>query len=229
MGRDKISDHLESAIGNHSLQDSTSALIEVALDSAMEDGVLRDIPILGSIIGFGRAAISIRDRMFINKLGYFLKEIETVPSEQRRVLIEEINASEEATVKFGEKILYIVDRCQDHESSRAAGRIFRAFLEKEIDYSEFVSMTSAVDRLLFSDLVRFVMEEREWIPAWEASVYIGTCLIEFNELETSVEDQWDRDSSKPYIVTGNDLTVSVTELGRKLRKILSDISTQRAS
>lgn len=221
MGKDKISDQLESAIANHSLQDSASALIEVALDSVMEDGMLRDIPILGSLIGFGRAAVSIRDRMFINKLGYFLKEIESVPSEQRRAMIEEINASEEAAVKVGEKILYIVDRCQDHESSRAAGRIFRAFLEKEIDYNEFVSMTFAVDRLLFSDLVRFIMEEREWIPAWEASVYFGTCLIAFNELETSVEDQWDRDSDKSYVVTNNDLTVSVTEAGRKLRKILS--------
>ncbi len=221
MGKDKISDQLESAIANHSLQDSTSALIEVALDSVMEDGMLRDIPILGSLIGFGRAAVSIRDRMFINKLGYFLKEIESVPSEQRRAMIEEINASEKAAVKVGEKILYIVDRCQDHESSRAAGRIFRAFLEKEIDYNEFVSMTFAVDRLLFSDLVRFIVEEREWIPAWEASVYFGTCLIAFNELETSVEDQWDRDSDKPYVVTNNDLTVSVTEAGRKLRKILS--------
>lgn len=221
MGKDKISDQLESAIANHSLQDSASALIEVALDSVMEDGMLRDIPILGSLIGFGRAAVSIRDRMFINKLGYFLKEIESVPSEQRRAMIEEINASEEAAVKVGEKILYIVDRCQDHESSRAAGRIFKAFLEKEVGYSEFVSMSFAVDRLLYSDLVRFVMEEREWIPAWEASIYFGTCLIELNDLETSVKDQRDHDSRNPYVVTGNDLTVSVTELGRKLQKILS--------
>lgn len=228
MSKDKISDQLESVIGNHSLQDSTSALIEVALDSAMEDGVLRDIPILGSLIGFGRAAVSIRDRMFINKLAYFLKEIESVPSEQRRALIEEINASEEATVKVGEKILYIVDRCDDHESSRAAGRIFKAFLEKEIDYREFIALASTVDRLIFSDLVRFVIEEFEWIPAWEASAYIGTCLVQFNELETSVEDQWDHDSSKPYVVTGNDLTVSVTALGKKLKEILFDISTQKA-
>jgi hypothetical protein len=226
MSKNKISDHLESAMGNHSLQDSTSALIEVALDSAMEDGVLRDIPILGSLIGFGRAAISIRDRMLINKLGYFLKEIESVPSEQRRAMIDEINASEEAAVKVGEKVLYIVDRCQDHESSRAAGRIFRAFLEKEIDYSEFISMASAVDRLLFSDLVRFIMEEREWIPAWEASVYFGTRLIELNELATSVKDQWDGDSRNAYVVTDNDLTVSATELGRKFRKILFGINTQ---
>lgn len=225
MSKEKISDHLESAIGNHSLQDSTSALIEVALDSAMEDGVLREIPILGSLIGFGRAAISIRDRMFIKKLGHFLKEIESVPSEQRRSLIEEINASEEATVKVGEKILYIIDRCQDHQSSRAVGVIFKAFLEKEINYNEFVSMSSAVDRLLYSDLLRFVAEEQEWIPAWEASAYFGTCLIEFNEMGTSVEDQWDHDSDRPYIVTNNDLTVSASELGRKLRKILSGIST----
>jgi hypothetical protein len=226
MGKEKISDDLESAIRNPSLQDSVVALLEVALDSGMEDGAFRDIPILGSIVGFGRAAISIRDRIFINKLGYFLREIESVPSDERRSLIDEINSSEETTVKIGEKILYVVDRCQDHASSRAAGILFKAFLEKEIDYHEFIALASAVDRLLYSDLVRFVMEKRARIPAWEANAYFGTCLVNFNELETSVEDQWDHDSTEPYIVTGNDLTMSVTEIGKKFQKILSVLSTQ---
>lgn len=225
MEKKRIGDHVEDAIGNHSLQDTSAALAEVALDSAIEEGVFRDIPILGSILGIGRATASIRDRIFANKLAYFLKEIGSVPTNQRKNLIDEINSREDVKVKVGEKILYIVDRCEDHESSRAAGVAFKAFLEERIDYSEFVAIAFAIDRLPYPDIIRFLKESRERIPAWEANMYFGTGLVEFDELEISVEDQWDRKASNAYVVSGNDLTVSATNIGLKMREILSDLSS----
>lgn len=224
MKKDKVNDRMEAVLGDQSLQDSSSALLEIALDTAFEEGILRDIPILGSIIGFGRATVSIRDRMFANKLAYFLKEIAHIPSDQRKKLIDEINESDDAKVKVGERILYMVDKCRDHESSRIAGIVFRAFLERIIEYREFISISAVIERLLPADIMDFANSEWENIHAWQASIFFGTGLIELNELEIRVSDQWDWKSSEPYIVEGNDLTVSVTTLGKKLRSILSDLN-----
>lgn len=222
MKKDKINDRMEAVLGDQSLQDSSSALLEIALDAAFEEGILRDIPILGSIIGFGRATVSIRDRMFANKLAYFLKEIASIPSEQRKKLIDEINESDDTKVKVGERILYVVDKCRDHESSRIAGIVFRAFLEKVIDYHEFISISAVIDRLLPADIMAFANAEWEEIYAWQAGIFFGTGLIELNELSVRVRDQWDWKSNESYVVDGNDLTVSVTTLGKKLRSILRE-------
>lgn len=174
MDKKRIGDYVEDAIGNHSLQDAGAALAEVALDSAAEEGVFRDIPILGSIFGVGRAVASIRDRIFANKLAHFLKKISVVPANQRKKLIDEINAREDVKVKVGEKILYIVDSCEDHESSGAAGVAFKAFLEERLDYNEFVAIAFAIDRLPYAEISRFLEDKRERIPAWEANMYFGT-------------------------------------------------------
>jgi len=58
---------------DHGLQDSTAALAEVVLDSTLDSGVLKDIPIIGTALALTRATLVIRDRLFLNKLLHFLK------------------------------------------------------------------------------------------------------------------------------------------------------------
>lgn len=204
-----------------SLQDTTAALAEVALDAVMQDGVLRDIPLVGSLLGLGRAALTIRDRVFLNKLRYLLTEIVDVPAHQRQEMIDEINRSEEFSIKVGEKLLYIVDRCEDHLASGLVGILFRAFLEGSLDYSDFLRLTSIVDRMHFDDLMVFARSEWEHCPAEEATAYLGTGLVELDPMYIRVEDQWDWKASEKYIVEGGKLTATVTVLGRELRGILA--------
>ena len=221
MSEQSSSDGLEAAVRDPSLQDTTAALAEVALDAVMQDGVLRDIPLVGSLLGLGRAALTIRDRVFLNKLRHLLTEIVDVPVEQRQEMIDEINQSEDFTIKVGEKLLYIVDRCEDHQASGLVGILFRAFLEGSLDYSDFLRLTLIVDRMHFDDLMVFARSEWEHCPAEEASAYLGTGLVELDPMYIRVEDQWDWKASEKYIVEGGELTATVTVLGRELRGVLA--------
>ena len=45
---------------------------EIALDSILQDGILKDIPVINTIIGISKASIAIRDRLLIKKLFNFL-------------------------------------------------------------------------------------------------------------------------------------------------------------
>jgi len=132
MERKKLGDLVETALTDNSLQDTAASLAEAALDAALEDGLLRDIPIIGSVLGIGRAAITISDRLFLKKLSHFLNESSSISLKQRTKFIEEISESNESPVKIGEKILYLIDKCEDHESARIAGIIFSAFLDKKL-------------------------------------------------------------------------------------------------
>ena len=203
-----------------SLQNTTAALAEVALDAVIQDGVLQDLPIIGSLLGIGRAALTIRDRVFINKLRHLLNEVVEVPAEQRQEMIDEINQSEEFSIKVGEKLIYIVDRCEDHQASSVVGRLFKAFLEGSLLYSDFLRLTSVVDRLHFDDLMTFAHSEWEHCGAEEATPYLGSGLVELNQLDIRIEDQWDWKASSKYIVEGGQVTASLTMLGRELRGVL---------
>lgn len=220
MQHKRISDGLEAAIGDPGLQDAAAGLAEVVLDAAVKEGVLRDIPVLGTLVGITRTAIAIRDRLFLSKLCYFLTELGAVPPEDRGKAIRELQESEEQQVAVGEKLLYIIDRCQDHQAARNIGCVFKAFLEGFISYADFVRLAIAIDRLIADDLDAFLRKEWRWVPVWEASYLIGTGLVEFDQSEISVRDQDDWKAREKYVVEHRDQTVSLSDLGAKLKSIL---------
>jgi hypothetical protein len=118
--------------------------------------LLREIPVVGSLLGIGRMAATIADRLFIKKLCHLLHELESVPVAQREKMIAGINDSPHTEVKVGETLRYIIDRCLDHVASRHIGRLFKAYLEGNIEYETFLRLAACIDRLLANDLECFL-------------------------------------------------------------------------
>jgi hypothetical protein len=226
MGSERITESLEAAIKDPSLQDSVAALSEVVLDAALESGTLREIPLVGSIIGLGRAAVAFRDRLFLNKLRYFLSEIESVSADERRQVIESINASQETEIKVGEKILYIVDRCEDRRKASLAGKLFKRMLEGLLDYADFMALSAILDRLSVAEVLEFVDSTWETSSIEEFPYVVGTSLVTIwqETIEVSNQDDWKK-ASQPYVVRGGELKVEVSPLGRELRAALGSAAT----
>ncbi len=63
-----LSKSLEHTLKNSDLQNVTIGLAEVFKDSLMEDGIAKDIPIIGTVIGLGRASIGIKEIFFLKKI-----------------------------------------------------------------------------------------------------------------------------------------------------------------
>ena len=183
-------------------------------------GVTRDIPIIGTVVALTRATLAIRDRLFLNKLVHFLTELHVVPAEQRESMIRRANESGRFRVTVGEKLLYLLDRCEDHQTSRVVAILFKAFLQERISYDEFLKLAHAADRMMVQDLIAFANSGWYSIGAEDAGGLINTGLVEFSPLCLEVERQTDRRRSGEYVVDGGDLELTVTELGRKLREIL---------
>ena len=113
---------MEDAIKDPSLQDTTAALAEVALDAALDPGVLKDVPMIGTIIGLVRAAHNIRDRLFLQKLRSFLVGLQDIDARQRKDMIDRVNESGTFRITVGQKLLYILDRCADHPKRRRSSQ-----------------------------------------------------------------------------------------------------------
>lgn len=220
MNGRRIGDDIEAAMRSPSLQDAASNLAEIVLDAMLDEGAFRDVPLIGTLVSLGRTSVAIRDRLFLKKLCHFLGELGSVPTEDRVAAIAKLQNSTEYRVSVGEKVLYIVDRCQDHLAAQNIGRVFRAFLEGSISYSEFVRLATCIDRILADDLRDFLSREWKHVPVYEGAYLVGTGLVNFDEAEVRVEDQDDWKSGNKYVVENDDQTVSLSALGAKLKRIL---------
>lgn len=216
----ELTNSFEKTLKDSDLQNVTTSLSEVALDSLMEDGIIKDIPVIGTIVGAGKVALGIRERLFLKKIIYFISELKTISITKRLRMIEEIDSSQKYRIKVGEKLLYIIEKCDDYEKSQIVARLFSAFIEEIITYDEFLRSASVVERIITEDLMKFVNDDWDRLNIDEAGEYLNSGLAVLESPEISVEDQWDHKASDKYVVNGGELTAYISNIGLVIRKVL---------
>ena len=216
----KISNSFEETLKDSNLQNVAIGLTETFADSILEDGLLKDIPIVGTIVGLGKTSIKITDFLFLKKVISFLAELETISIEDRKKMISKIDSSKKFRVKVGEKLLYIIDKCDDHENAQYISKLFAGYINREIDYPDFLRASKVIERIYIGDLIKFIKDERIVLQPNELIDYEGTGLYETYTEPISVKDQDDWKASDKYIVDGGEPRGYITDIGAKIRKVL---------
>ena len=237
-----LSNSLEHTLKDSDLHNVTISLAEVFVDGLMKDGVAKDIPIIGTVIGLGKTAIGIKESLFLKKVIYFISELRNISAAKRREMIVKIDNSGKFRTKVGEKLLYIIDKCEDHEKSQIIALLFSAFLLEKISYDEFLRASHIVDQIILEDLKWFVTCGWEKEDGWkyryenrddhltvdEAGNIATSGLVELVSPDVMVRDQDDwKNTHEQYIVEGSELTVRISDIGEKIREILKGFFNSR--
>jgi len=216
----KISNSFEHTIKDSDLQNVSIELSEMVLDSVLQDGILKDIPILGTIVGLGKTSLKITDTLFLKKIISFLFEIKTIDAGERKKMIDKIDSSEDFKIKVGEKLLYIIDKCDDHENAKYVSMLFAGFLEGEIVYSQFLRGAKMIQQVYTGDLIHFVKESREVLNNDEVGDYEGTGFFVAYSEPVTVRDQDDWNASEKYVVEGGESKEYITDTAKTVREVL---------
>lgn len=128
---------------------------ELVLDMSLDEGVLRDIPIVGQMAGLGRSLMSIPDRLFVLKLRRFVSELDGVPERKKKAFLETMER-DGVFEKVGEKVLMIVDQLDDADKASLAGYVFRAYVTGRIDKDQFEILCSCIRLTRMIDLNAFL-------------------------------------------------------------------------
>jgi hypothetical protein len=131
-------------------------MLEIGLDSILDDGLLKDIPAVGTLISLTKIGANIKDRLFIKKLIHFLYETQNIPKSDREEIIEKINESDDYKTKVGEKLIFIIDKADDLVKAQLIGKLFNAVLKKQLGYSMFIRCTEAINNTFEPDLMWFL-------------------------------------------------------------------------
>ena len=147
----KLSKSLEDSLKKDELSNLAVNIGEVGIDAILDNGVLRDTPITSSIFGGINAIGSVRDALFTKKLVSFLSELSDIPVEQRRSMIDSIDNSDDYKVKVGEKLIYIIEKAEDHYTSKVIAIFFSELLVGEITYNQFLKISRIIDSMFIGD------------------------------------------------------------------------------
>jgi hypothetical protein len=186
-----LGESLIESVSENAAIDAAADVAELALDAALNEGLLKDIPVFGWIMRGYRAVIDVRDRILLKKIALFLNSLNQIDEKQRLAFVNRILRNDAEKRKFGEQIILLLDRQESFDKSTFLGTIFVAYLRSEIERWEFDAIAAGIDTASIIDLNdllsgyrKYIEDEREFnlmlhgtlqrlVPAGFSSIRFG--------------------------------------------------------
>ncbi len=199
---------LVRTVASPQLTDMSSEGIEKILDAALEEGVVRDIPVVGWAVKLYRAANDIRGNLFVKKILRFLRPISELDHGERLQFSIRMDEDVDLRQRVEENLLLLLDRLDDMGKPELIGRLFSAYLRQELAYEDFQRLAGSIDRAYMPDLSLLGdLGEGQQPPLQTRQALLMTGLAEI-------------DAVPQVRGEGAENTVRITELGRLLLKYL---------
>ena len=186
----KLSEELIELISMSQAKDVFCNFAEVVLDSSLEDGILRDVPIVRTILKTGNSMMTIKDRIFVRKVGVFLRSLEDIPYEKCEKFLRDKLGHENERRIAGEKLIILIDKQDDLAKTGLMGYVFKSYIEGDISQDDFYLLCHSISNAHMSDL--------EGLECFTKGLclgdhVIGSALIAINlaEMKVSVFDATD--------------------------------------
>lgn len=130
-----------------------SEYVEMGLDAVMEDGILKDIPIVSTAIALYKIGSSLKERHNLKKLLVFLNELNNriLDEQKRKEYQQKFQSNEKFRNQEIEYLLVLIDRYISYDKPQMLAKLYLAYLEGSIIWEELTMYAEVVDRFLLLD------------------------------------------------------------------------------
>jgi len=140
---------------NPKLEDVAVDLGEIELDVYLDDGLLKEIPIIKSVIACRKTWEAIHDRLFLRKVIAFMSSCPKFTETEIQTFVTDHWRGESAT-RLGNTLVLLLDRLDDLDKPTMLAKVFAAFVTKHINYDAFRRLSSGIDFSSIQDLGELV-------------------------------------------------------------------------
>lgn len=127
-------------------------IAELTLDSFLDEGIAKDIPIIGWGISIAKLGFNVRTVLFQKKMLTMLNEIKNIPRSKREKVINDIETNEKYETRVGETLIILIDKMDDLNHPKFVGKLFRSLIKDSIDYNMFLRLATIVTRTFSLDI-----------------------------------------------------------------------------
>lgn len=214
---EQLSSSLELSIVDSKLQDLSIDILEQPLDVLCQNEAVKDIPIINVCVGIVKTYYNFTDWRLSRKIIAFLSNLGEIDIEKRQEMVNKIYEDPKYKVKVGDRLLSILDKCDDKIKAICVAQLFAAYIEKKISYDDFLRTSFAVNSISLIDLQEFLaIDDKQDLDEIDCHTYANAGLIaryDINEIR-EIENA----PNKPYLV--GKLYNKYTHIGQLVREII---------
>ena len=149
---DKIIPSFSSSLFDGS-KDSIGDIVEIGIDSLLDDGLFKDIPIVNMLVGVKNTYQNIHDRNLLKQTLAFIKQFNSGTIDQNKLIKykELINSDSKKAEKELGRVLIILNSTVDMEKSQMLANLYKAYINEKINWNQFCEFSEII-KMLFLKL-----------------------------------------------------------------------------
>lgn len=149
MAEEKISrgEAITNVVKSDSVVSLSKEYIELGIDTMLESGALKDIPLVSTIVGIFNGFGTVKDHIFATKLIKFLSQLSDIPQYERMIMVDKLNRDEHFAGKLGTVIIEILERMESEQKPEIAAKCFSAYTSERISFTQLRHMLHALERV----------------------------------------------------------------------------------
>lgn len=149
---DKIVPSFSSSLFDGS-KDSLSNIVELGIDSLLDEGLIKDIPIVSLLVGVKNTYQNIHDRNLLRQTLTFIKQFNqgTINQEKLTKYKEMINSDSKKAEKELGRVLIILNSTIDLEKSQMLANLYKSYINEKINWNQFCEFSEILKILFLSD------------------------------------------------------------------------------
>lgn len=187
---DKIVPAFETTLLDSTLSDACIDMAELGIDSLLDDGVFKSIPIVSVLVGIGKTAQNLHDRNLLKQTIKFINtfnEKSITPDKLQEYKKHLRNNPKFAEEELG-RVLIVLNSNVDLKKSEILARFFRAYVEEQIDWDTFCELADVTSRMFVSDIkLLFAVYNKQISYTPQCRGYQAERLIALGLLSSSVK------------------------------------------
>ncbi len=168
-----------TGIQDSTLPDVAAELGEIVLDRFMEEGLLKDIPLLGTMVKVASTIRSISNLLFLKKVHRFLTRLDEISQRERITFAAKLDADGQERARVGENLFLLLERLNDMRKPDMLGKACSAYVRGELSFRQMQVLNAAIDRLdipYLGDLADFYGGPSDsYAPETEALQHLAYC------------------------------------------------------
>jgi len=211
---------------NEDVTSLVSDIAEIGIDSVMDEGLLKEIPFLSTIVGVYNIGKTIKELHEIKKIEQFILSINSgiVDDNERIKHIEKLKENPKERSKELEYVIILLDRLVEDSSVELLSKVYLAYLSEKITLIEFKQYSELIERLLPGDvdtLTKHVIKTDEYSnvdPSALRLIGLGLMYESSGRIMTATTD---KDKEETLIIPGNEREYKLTFFGEKFLSVIN--------
>lgn len=171
----EIVETFDNAFEKGNLIDTFSQAGEFAVDQAIKNDVLKDIPVFGLLVSGYKTIVNVKDYYLTRKVYRFLYNLQdTTPEERQKFSKKYCEANQEKTAL---SLLNILDQLNNGNMIPIICNLMKAVIKEELTVAQFNRLVMAMQKTAFTDLVQLAKYQEEYDEDGLSDALVASGLI----------------------------------------------------